>query len=136
MNPPSAPPPTVIPEVLPPDAPVPAMLGSGPPPPQTPRRRMLFEPLAALALIVVDNLWNIPEFIVVDWPVTVPLCFLSVFAATLAIQRKRAGDRWGTALWKALLLAIVAAVPTSLTGTPVGLALLAWAGIRHPWHPK
>ena len=34
---------------------------------------------------------------------------------------------------KALFLGIVAAVPFSVTGTPIGIALLAWAGIRHKW---
>jgi hypothetical protein len=33
------------------------------------------------------------------------------------------------ALAKALVLGLVAAIPTSLTGTPVGMALLAWAGV-------
>ena len=28
-----------------------------------------------------------------------------------------------------VVLGLVAAVPTSLTGTPVGMALLAWAGV-------
>jgi hypothetical protein len=39
-------------------------------------------------------------------------------------------NRVGRAFLFALLLGIVAAVPTSITGTPVGLALLAWTGIN------
>ncbi|KAB2667646.1 MAG: hypothetical protein DVB31_07905 [Verrucomicrobia bacterium] len=81
-------------------------------------------------LLVFDNLWMIPEFVVVDWIFTVPLCFLSVAGSTYWIQRRRQGDVHGTALWKALLLGAVAAVPFSVTGTPVGLALLAWFGIK------
>ncbi|MFO1458601.1 MAG: hypothetical protein U1G08_04265 [Verrucomicrobiota bacterium] len=117
----------VIPEVLPPEPPTP------PGPPPAPPQRAVVEPLAALALIVVDNLWLVPEFAVVDWPITIPACFLMVFGITFLIQRRRAGDRRRVALLKALILAAVAAVPWSVTGTPVGLALLAWAGIRHPW---
>lgn len=93
----------------------------------------LFHPWAATLLLVVDNLWTLPEFFAAAWFVTVPLAFLSVFAGTFLIQRRHACDRVGPALAKALFFAVVAAVPTSLTGTPVGLALLAWAGIRHPW---
>lgn len=127
VNRPTPPVPVVIPEVLPPESPTP------PGPIPAPPRRAVIEPLAALALIVVDNLWLVPEFAVVDWPITIPGCFLMVFAITFFIQRRRGGDRRRVALLKALVLAAVAAVPWSVTGTPVGLALLAWAGIRHPW---
>lgn len=127
----SAPTPVVIPEVLPPTpTPTPARAPGDSPDRQ---RRPWFDPLAALALIVVDNLWLFPEFFLVDWPITIPLCFLSVLITVFLVQRRRAGDRRRTALLKALVLASVAAVPFSVTGTPVGLALLAWAGIRHPW---
>ncbi|MBN8246353.1 MAG: hypothetical protein J0L84_02795 [Verrucomicrobia bacterium] len=119
----------MIPEVLPPAPPV----ASEAPP--VARSRPWFEPLSALALILVDNLWLFPEFLVVDWPITIPLCFLSVLIAVFLVQRRRAGDRRRVAFLKALVLAAIAAVPFSVTGTPVGLALLAWAGIRHPWRP-
>lgn len=103
--------------------------------PQEPRASgaTLFHPWAATLLLVVDNLWTLPEFFAATWLLTVPLSFLSVFAGTFLIQRRHGNDRVGAALAKALFFAAVAAVPTSLTGTPVGLALLAWAGIRHPW---
>lgn len=122
-------PPVVIPEVLPPET----WAGDAAPPPPPRASRVIIEPLASLALIVVDNLWLIPEFFIVDWLVTVPLCFLTVFFITYQVQRRRAGNRRRVALAKALVLGLVAAVPFSVTGTPVGLALLAWAGIRHPW---
>jgi len=82
-------------------------------------------PLAAGVLVAVDNLWNLADWAVVTWWVTVPLSFLSVFIPTVWFQK----DRWGSALAKALVLGLVAAIPTSLTGTPVGMALLAWAGV-------
>lgn len=87
-------------------------------------------PLAAVLLIVVDNLWNLADWIVIDWIITIPLSFITVFVPTLLIQKLLKKDRWSRALSFALLLGIVAAVPTSLTGTPVGLALLAWTGIN------
>ncbi|MBX3734593.1 MAG: hypothetical protein KF791_18610 [Verrucomicrobiae bacterium] len=121
--------PVVVPEVLPPESPAPPPLT----PPNPGRPRVWFEPLSALALLLADNLWLFPEFLVVSWVVTVPLCFLTVLVSVYLIQRRRAGDRRRIAFAKALILAIIAAVPTSVTGTPVGLAILAWAGIRHPW---
>jgi len=86
-------------------------------------------PLSAGLLVAVDNLWNMADWAVVTWWMTVPLSFLSVFLPTLWLQRQLRKDRWGMALAKALVLGLVAAIPTSLTGTPVGMALLAWAGV-------
>lgn len=86
-------------------------------------------PLSALLLLVFDNLWTVPEFIVMNWTVTLPLSFISVFVPTFVIQKTLKKDRFGRALAYALLLGVLAAVPTSLTGTPIGLAILAWTGI-------
>ena len=103
---------SVRPERIPPG-------GEGPP----------IHPLAAVLLITVDNLWNFADWAVVSWVVTVPLGFLSVFFPTLLIQRFLKRDSMGKAFSYALLLGAVAAIPTSVTGTPVGVALLAWTGI-------
>jgi hypothetical protein len=86
-------------------------------------------PLAAMLLLVVDNLWNLADWVVIDWVITIPLSFVTVFFPTLLVQRFLKRDRFGRAFALAALLGAVAAVPTSLTGTPVGLALLAWFGI-------
>lgn len=86
-------------------------------------------PLAAILLIVIDNLWNFADWAVIDWVVTIPLSFITVFFPTLLIQRLLKKDRWSRAFGFAVLLGVIAAVPTSVTGTPVGLALLAWTGI-------
>lgn len=89
--------------------------------------------LSALLLVVVDNLWTLPEFLAVSWAVTIPLCFITVVVPTLLIQKVVKRQRFGTACGYAVLLAALAAVPTSLLGTPVGLALLAWTGISRLW---
>lgn len=122
--------PPVIPvEVLPPEGPGNPPGGSPTPsaPPTTPAP---FHPLAATLLVVIDNLWNLADWAVLSWAFTLPLSFLTVAIPTLVLQRRRRGDGWGRALAKAAFLGLLAAVPTSLTGTPVGLALLAWAGVR------
>ncbi len=89
-----------------------------------------FHPLAATLLLLVDNLWNLADWAVIAWIITIPLSFLTVFLPTFYIQRQRGGDSVGKAFLKALFLGVVAAVPTSITGTPIGLILLAWAGIQ------
>jgi hypothetical protein len=86
-------------------------------------------PLAAVLLLVVDNLWNLAEWAVIDWIITIPLSFITVFVPVFLIQKLLKKNRSGRAFGYALLLGVIAAVPTSLTGTPVGLALLAWTGI-------
>lgn len=87
-------------------------------------------PLAAALLVFVDNLWMLADWNAVTWLLTIPLSFLSVAVPTIFLQRFLHRDGWGQSLGKGLLLGVVAGVPTSITGTPVGLALLTWAGIR------
>jgi hypothetical protein len=86
-------------------------------------------PLAALLLLVVDNLWSLGDWAVFAWIVIIPLSFLSVFFPGLFLQRYANRDGWGKSTGKALMLATMAAVPTAVLGTPVGVAFLAWAGV-------
>ena len=81
----------------------------------------------------MDNLWLLPEFLIIDWVITVPLCFLTVLIPTLMIQKLIKKQALGAALGYSVLLAFIAAVPTSLLGTPVGAAMLAWFGISKLW---
>jgi hypothetical protein len=90
-------------------------------------------PLAALLLLVVDNLWLLPEFLGISWAVTIPLCFITMLVPAFLIQKLLKQQRLGAAFGYALLLALVAAVPMSLLGTPVGAAMLAWFGISRLW---
>jgi hypothetical protein len=84
---------------------------------------------SALLLLAVDNLWNLADWAVLSWLFTVPLAFITVFVPVYLIQRWLRNDARGRALAFAALLAVLAAVPTSITGTPIGIALLAWTGI-------
>jgi hypothetical protein len=86
-------------------------------------------PLAALLLLVVDNLWNLGDWAVFAWVLIIPLTFLSVLFPGVFLQRFANHDGWGKSIAKGLLLAFLAAVPTSIAGTPVGVAFLAWAGV-------
>lgn len=86
-------------------------------------------PVAAAALLFVDNLWMLADWNALTWLITIPLSFLSVAATTFFLQRFLNRDGWTKSFGKGVLLGIIAGVPTSVTGTPVGLALLTWAGI-------
>jgi hypothetical protein len=85
--------------------------------------------LSALALVAVDSLWALFEFAPPLWILAIPTCFLAVFLPVYLIQRHLKGDSPGRALAFATLLATLAAVPTPIMGTPVGLGLLAWTGL-------
>lgn len=86
-------------------------------------------PLAALLLAAVDGLWGLADWTVIGWWVTVPASFVTVFVPSFMIQRLLKRDGWGRALLIAALLGGLAAIPTPIFGTPVGLALLAWTGL-------
>ena len=86
-------------------------------------------PAAAVLLLGVDNMWNLAEWTVVSWILTIPASFVTVAVPTFWIQRKFRRNSIGKALFFAGVLGVIAAVPTSLTGTPVGLAFLAWTGV-------
>ena len=110
-----------------------AAIGRGRPTERTAMEGPPIHPLSALLLLVVDNLWLMPEFLVIDWMITIPLCFLTVLLPTMMIQKLIKKQGFGAALGYSVLLAVIAAVPTSLLGTPVGAAMLAWFGISKLW---
>jgi hypothetical protein len=85
--------------------------------------------LSALILVAVDSLWAIFDWAPPIWPLAIPFCFVAVFVPTLLIQKHLKRDSTGRALAFASVLAVLAAIPTFVTGTPVGLALLAWTGL-------
>ncbi|MBG90036.1 MAG: hypothetical protein CMO80_24490 [Verrucomicrobiales bacterium] len=86
-------------------------------------------PLAALLLLVVDNLWNLGDWAVFAWIIIIPLSFLSVFFPGIFLQRYANHDGWGKSIGKSMMLGVLAAIPTSIAGTPIGVAFLAWAGM-------
>lgn len=106
-------------EVLPPEAGTRAPSMDAPP----------IHPLSALVLVAVDSLWALFDLAPVLWVFAIPLCFIAVSLPTYLLQRHVKGDRRGRALAFAVLLATLAAIPTPISGTPVGLGLLAWSGL-------
>jgi hypothetical protein len=109
-------------EVLPPE-PVRAV------PPGTTVEGPPIHALSALILVAVDSLWAIFDWAPPVWVVAIPFCFLAVFVPTFLIQKVLRKDSNPRALTFATILAVLAAVPVPITGTPVGLALLAWTGL-------
>jgi hypothetical protein len=90
-------------------------------------------PLAALATIVLDNVFGVFEFI--D-PLALVLTSVTVgvvgTVTTMLVQRYLAKDGWGVSVAKGLVMGILAGIPYQVTGTAVGIPLLAWAGL-HEW---
>lgn len=109
-------------EVLPP-------LPAPPAQPAAPAGGSPIHSLSALILVAVDSLWAIFDWVPPVWVVAIPACFAAVFIPTYLIQRHLKNDPKGRALTFATILAVLAAIPTFVTGTPVGVALLAWTGL-------
>jgi hypothetical protein len=109
-------------EVLPALAPPPAR-------PVAPSEGPPIHSLSALILVAVDSLWIPGDFLMPVSLVAIPACFAAVFIPTYLIQRNLKNDSKARALTFATVLAVLAAIPTPITGTPVGLGLLAWTGL-------
>jgi hypothetical protein len=92
--------------------------------------------LSAILLIAVDNLWLLADWAALLWIVTIPLSFLSVAVPVYFIQRHLRGDTPGRAAAISTLLGVIAAVPFSVTGSGVGIALLGYSGLRRIFGKK
>jgi hypothetical protein len=90
-------------------------------------------PLAALATIVLDNVFGVFEIIDPFALILTSVCVGALgTVTTMLIQRYLAKDGWGASVAKGLVMGIIAGVPFQVTGTAVGIPLLAWAGL-HEW---
>lgn len=85
--------------------------------------------LAALATILLDWVWGIPDLSIILIPIIIVLAGSTGLLTVTLIQRFVAGDPWGAALAKGLVMGIVAGVPFMVTGTAIGSLLLGWAGL-------
>jgi hypothetical protein len=90
-------------------------------------------PLAALATLVLDNVFGVVEiadpFLLLLTSLTVgTICTFTV----TCVQRYMAKEEWGPSIAKGLVMGVVAGVPFQVSGTAVGGLLLAWAGM-HEW---
>lgn len=96
--------------------------------------RGLIHPLAAVVLVVVDSLWTLADWAAVLWLVTIPLSFVAVAFPTLLIQKFLNHDSLLRSLAVSAFLGVLAAVPTPIMGTSVGVFVLALAGWRRLHH--
>lgn len=103
------------------------------PEPRRPFPPAPIHPLAALATLVLDNVFGVIEL--AD-PLVLILTSATVgvvaTVTTMLVQRYLARDSWGASVAKGLVMGIIAGVPFQVTGTAVGIPLLAWAGL-HEW---
>ena len=103
------------------------------PEPRRPIPPAPIHPLAALATIVLDNVFGVFE--IID-PLALVLTSLGVgvlgTVTTMLLQRYLARESWGASVAKGLVMGIIAGVPFQVTGTAIGIPLLAWAGL-HEW---
>jgi len=90
-------------------------------------------PLTALATIALDSIFGVIEIFDPLLLLLTSLAVGVVGAITSAmLQRFVAKEDWGPAIAKGLVMGILAGVPYPVTGTAIGVPLLAWAGM-HQW---
>ena len=89
-------------------------------------------PMAALLVLVLDNLfWGANAMTLgVGTPVAVVLSFLAASVGVFIVQRNLAHESPSRALARALVLGILVGLPTSVAGTVVGGWLLLMAGVK------
>ena len=116
QQPPSLPPSAVRPERIPGTA---GPVGGEP-------RKPLFHPASAMVLVGVDALWTLVDWAALLWFISIPLSFLACAAPVFFIQKFIHREPFFRAAGVALLCGVLAAVPFPVTGTIVGLAILAW----------
>jgi hypothetical protein len=87
-------------------------------------------PLSAVLLIAIDNLWLLADWAALLWIVTIPLSFFAVCLPVYLIQKHMRQDSSGRAMAIAALLGVLAAIPTSITGSTAGLVVLGYTGLH------
>jgi hypothetical protein len=92
----------------------------------------LLHPLSGLAMLGLDWLLFGGELLsgFVLEPLLAPLGALAGFSATFMIERRYAGRAIGRSLLAALFGAVVVGVPWPISGTLVGIIVLALSGLR------
>ncbi len=87
-------------------------------------------PVSALVLMAIDWLWTLAEWKIITLVVTIPLSFITVGVATSLIQRFVNHDTVGKSIAVGFLLGVLAAIPSPITGTFVGVLVLTLSGLK------
>ncbi|MDL5055089.1 hypothetical protein QQ056_16250 [Oscillatoria laete-virens NRMC-F 0139] len=93
-------------------------------------QKNFIHPASALVLMAIDFLWTLAEWKVFTLVITIPLSFVTVSVATGLIQKFVNHDTTGKAVAIGFLLGFLAAIPTPITGTIVGVMILTLAGLK------
>lgn len=95
------------------------------------QKRFWLHPKSGILILAVDWFFFGPEFFTAEAAaiITGPLAFMITTAGVFWIQRRKNGDSFNAALFKALLGGIVAGIPTSISGTILGTAVLVLSGL-------
>ncbi|HMJ88505.1 MAG TPA: hypothetical protein VK530_01745 [Candidatus Acidoferrum sp.] len=105
--------------------------------PPHPKGRFWLHPKSGLLILAVDWFFFGPEIMTGEAAaiITSPLAFLVTTAGVFWIQRKRNGDSFRAAMFKALLGGIAAGIPTSIAGTMLGTTVLVLSGLSS-WNQR
>jgi len=95
--------------------------------------RTFYHPASGVVILGIDLMVFAPEMLsgFLDTPIMCVLAFMVTLPLVFLIQIKWSRDAFASALGKAFLGAFLAGLPFSITGTILGAAVLALAGLPH-----
>ena len=95
----------------------------------------VYHPASGVVILALDSLFFVSELLTgfLDLPAACFLAFVITFPLVFVIQRKWGRDTTRLAGGKALVGAVLAALPLPISGTLVGAAVLMMSGLPH--HP-
>jgi len=96
----------------------------------------IFHPVSGIIILLTDYLFFGGELLVITLPLACTLSFVICFILVFIVQRRKNGDGKVAAFLKALAGAFVTALPTPISGTIVGMAILVLSGLREVNLPR
>ncbi len=90
----------------------------------------IFHPVSGIIILLLDYLFFVVEIFPLTMPIACILSFLICFVLLFLVQKHKAGDKTMACLAKAFAGAFVTALPTPITGTIAGSAILLLSGLR------
>jgi hypothetical protein len=100
-------------------------------------KRFWLHPASGVLILAVDWFFFGPEFVTAEAAaiITCPLAFIVTTIGVCWIQRRKHGDSRKAALVKGFIGGVLAGIPTSISGTIFGTAVLVLSGLSN-WRQR
>jgi hypothetical protein len=95
-------------------------------------KKSLIHPFSGILVLLIDNLLFGANALSVglSLPIVCTLAFIITGISVFFIEKHMDNNSTAGSVLRALVLAILAGVPTSIAGTAIGAIILSWAGLK------